>query len=68
MQGERAAGEQEGGGLRVRLPRDLMRCGSRSILPKPSAASEETATGQCGRRGPSGDVIAGSSSLLRGLR
>ena len=52
MLGERAAGEQEAGGLRVRLPRDPMRCGSRSILPKPSASSEETATRPLRPRAP----------------
>lgn len=45
MQGEREAGEQERGGLGMRLPWDLMRCGSSSVLPKRNTSWEETATG-----------------------
>ena len=45
MQGAREAGKQEEGGLGLQLPRDPMRCGSSSVLPKPSASWEETATG-----------------------
>ena len=50
MQGEKEAGEQEAGGLGVRLPRDLMRCGASSVLPKRNASWEKTAT----RTGPQG--------------
>ena len=50
MQGEKEAGEQEAGGLGMRLPRDLMRCGASSVLPKRTASWEKTAT----RTGPQG--------------
>ena len=49
MPGEREAGEQERGGLGMRLPWDFMRCGSSSVLPTPSSEPLESQPRGVGR-------------------